>query len=68
MAIHTKLQLDPRADVSLRAAGQGKTGDEAQVIEIVVLDPDGEASAVIELSAAQYNAIRTGDILDLRQG
>jgi hypothetical protein len=66
MAIHTKLQLDPTAEISLRTAGQGTKDDEVQVIEIVVVDPDGEASAVIELSAAQYNAIRTGDILDLR--
>lgn len=44
--LHTRLQLDPRAELSLRPGRDG-------TVEIVVLDPDSECSVVIEMSPQQ---------------
>jgi hypothetical protein len=44
--IHTRLQLDPFAQVSVRPRPDGR-------FEVVVLEQDGDASAVIELSGEQ---------------
>lgn len=48
--IHTRLQLDPGAEISLRP-GSGGT------VEIVVLDPSSEASLVVELTPEQLAGI-----------
>lgn len=48
--IHTRLQLDPGANVTVR---DGKDG----AYEIAIFDTQGDASAVIELSAEQLVAI-----------
>jgi len=48
--IHTRLQLDPTAEVSVRWTGDA--------YEIVVLDPASEASAVISLSTDQLDEIQ----------
>lgn len=45
--IHSRLQLDPGAQLSLRP------GSNENVVEILILDPRSECSAVIELSRQQ---------------
>lgn len=45
--IHTRLQLDPRAELSLRV-GRNDT------VEILVIEPDSDASCVIEMSSKQF--------------
>lgn len=44
--IHTRLQLDPNAKLSLRAGQNG-------TVEVVILDPASEASCVIEMTHQQ---------------
>lgn len=53
--MHTKLQLDPTATISLRTGRDG-------AIEVVILDPNSECSTVIELSPKQLQAIRQAEI------
>ncbi|MFD8497998.1 hypothetical protein [Amycolatopsis sp. NPDC059657] len=48
--IHTRLQLDPGAQISLRSGRDG-------AVEIVVLDPASEALCVIEMSPKQLAAL-----------
>ena len=48
--MHTRIQLDPSAETSVR---KGKDG----TYEIVILDPNSECSGVIELSPQQLAAI-----------
>lgn len=50
MAIHTRMQLDPFAEVSLRPGADG-------AVEILILDPQGDASGVIEMSPQQLATI-----------
>lgn len=56
--MHTRIQLDPSATVSLR---KGKDGS----VEIVILDPNSECSAVVELSPEQLEAISTQGIREV---
>jgi hypothetical protein len=48
--IHSRLQLDPNADVTVRDGADG-------TYEIVVLEPAGDASAVINLTAEHLDTI-----------
>lgn len=48
--IHTRIQVDPGADVSVR-------GGENGTVEILILDESGDASAVVNLSPKQLAAI-----------
>lgn len=49
--LHTRIQLDTTAEFSTRPGQNGKT-------EIVVIDPHGDASLVIELMDKQVDALR----------
>ncbi|WP_161780903.1 hypothetical protein [Amycolatopsis orientalis] len=51
--MHTRIQLDPSAEISIRPAA------ESDVWEIVVLDPRSDCSAVIELTTPQLLSITT---------
>jgi hypothetical protein len=59
--IHSRIQLDPQATISLRPGQHG-------TVEIVILTPDSDTSeasapsAVIELSAHQLDTIREAPI------
>jgi hypothetical protein len=48
--MHTRIQLDPSAEISLRDGEDG-------AVEILVLDPNSECSSVIELSPQQLAAL-----------
>ena len=48
--MHTRIQLDPTDTISLRPSRDG-------AVEIVILDPRGECSTVIELSPQQLAAL-----------
>ncbi len=48
--MHTRLQLDPSAEISLRPGRDG-------AVEVVILDPNSECSAVIEMSPQQLAAL-----------
>jgi len=50
MAIHTRMQLDPSAEVSVRLGADGS-------VEVLVLDPQGDASGVIGMSPKQMATI-----------
>ncbi|GAB3437424.1 hypothetical protein [Actinophytocola sediminis] len=54
--IHTRIQLDPGAEISLRAGSNG-------TVEVVIQDPGSECSSVIEMSPEQLAAIRQGDVI-----
>ncbi|MFE2755658.1 hypothetical protein ACFXGA_27025 [Actinosynnema sp. NPDC059335] len=51
MAIHSRIQLDPTAQISVRPGTDG-------AIDIVALDSNGDASAVISMTPAQINTVR----------
>jgi hypothetical protein len=48
--IHTRLQLDPNAQVTVRDGAEG-------TYEILVLEPAGDASAVINVTPEHLDAI-----------
>ena len=50
MAIHTRMQLDPSAEVSVRLGADG-------TVEVLILDLQGDASGVIEMSPKQMATI-----------
>ena len=51
MAIHSRIQFDPTAQISVRPGADG-------AIDIVALDPHGDASTVISMTPAQLNTVR----------
>jgi hypothetical protein len=51
MAIHSRTQIDPTAQISVRPGTDG-------AVDIVALDPHGDASAVISMSPTQFDTLR----------
>ncbi|NUT53260.1 MAG: hypothetical protein HOV94_39145 [Saccharothrix sp.] len=51
MAIHSRVQLDPTAQLSVRPGRDG-------AVEILALDPHSDCSTVIELSPTQLDTLR----------
>jgi hypothetical protein len=55
--MHTRIQLDPHAEVSFR---RGKDG----AVEMVILDPRSENSAVVEMTREHFDAMQLAPVTE----